>query len=64
MSSRSKPDSELLTALGQRAVRKALRVHKALGQSIVVWEDGKVVEVPAKDIDVPPVEDDPFPISK
>jgi hypothetical protein len=32
------------------AVQKALRLHKAMGVPIVVWEDGKVVEIPPEEI--------------
>ncbi len=32
------------------AVHEAIARHKALGQSIVVWRDGKVVVVPAEEI--------------
>ena len=39
----------------QRGVRKALRIHKALGNPIAVWEDGKVVWIPPEKI---VVEDD------
>lgn len=35
-----------------RGVRRALAVHKRLGQSIVIWRDGKVVWVPADEIPV------------
>lgn len=38
-------------ALGT-AVRDALRKHKRLGQSIVIWQDGKVVWVAPEDIPV------------
>jgi len=34
------------------AVREALWRHKQLGESIVIWEDGKVVEIPPEEIDV------------
>lgn len=54
-------EAKRIEAAGQRAVRDAMRVHKALGQSVVVWKDGKVVEIPATEIDVPSVENDPLP---
>ena len=38
-------------ALGT-AVRNALREHKRLGQSIVIWQDGKVVTLAPEDIPV------------
>ena len=34
----------------KRGVREALLRHKKLGQSIVVWQDGKVVEIPPDQI--------------
>lgn len=37
----------------RRAVGHALRLHKALGNPIAVWEDGKVVMVPADEITIP-----------
>jgi hypothetical protein len=37
----------------RRAVRHALKLHKALGNPIAVWEDGKVVMVPADEIIIP-----------
>ncbi len=36
----------------RRAVRDALRVHKALGNPIAVWRDGKVVWIPPEKIPV------------
>ena len=36
----------------REAVREALLRHKKLGESIVVWKDGKVVWVPPEEIDV------------
>ena len=32
------------------AVQKAIRFHKFMGEPIVVWENGKVVEIPPEDI--------------
>lgn len=45
-------------ALG-RAVEDALRRHKLLGQSIVVWRDGRVVRIPADQIEIPLPDDAP-----
>jgi len=42
-----------IVAAAGSAVRKALRAHKAAGDSIVVWENGRVVKVPAAKISVP-----------
>jgi hypothetical protein len=36
----------------QAAVQRALTVHKKLGHSIVVWEDGKVVVIPHERIKI------------
>jgi len=36
----------------REAVREALLRHKKLGESIVVWKDGKVVWVPPEEIEV------------
>ena len=44
-------DEEVGHALGM-AVRKALREHKRLGQSVAVWQDGKVVTLAPEDIPV------------
>jgi predicted ABC-type ATPase len=35
-----------------KAVTAALRRHKELGESIVIWRDGKIVVVPPEEIDV------------
>jgi hypothetical protein len=44
----------------QRALREAwintLDRHKRLGNPIVVWRDGKVVWIPAEDIEIPDTE--------
>jgi len=42
----------------RRGVSKALERHKKLGQSVVIWRDGKVVKVPPEEIEVPPYPDD------
>ena len=34
------------------AAREAIARHRALGQSIVIWRDGKVVVVPAEEIEI------------
>ena len=41
-----------LDTLAQTAVRDALREHKRLGQSVVVWQEGKVVTLAPEDIPV------------
>ena len=35
-----------------RAVTEALRRHKARGESVVIWRDGKIVELKPEEIDV------------
>ena len=32
------------------AVQKAIRFHKLMGRPIIVWKDGKVVEIPPEEI--------------
>jgi hypothetical protein len=34
----------------RKAVQHAIRFHKIMGQSIYVWRDGRVVEIPPEDI--------------
>lgn len=34
----------------RRGVAKALAQHKEAGRSIHIWQDGKVIEIPAKKI--------------
>ena len=46
---RMKDTQRLLNAM-DKAVHDALRTHKLLGQSIVVWEDGKVKIIPPDQI--------------
>ena len=46
---RMKDTQRLLDAM-DKAVHDALRKHKLLGQSIVVWEDGKVKIIPPDEI--------------
>ncbi len=45
-------DGKRLDYLAKEAVRDALRQHKRLGQSVAVWQDGKVVTVAPEDIPV------------
>lgn len=42
-------DAEMLAALHEGA-RDARRLHKALGVPIVIWRDGRVVEIPPEEI--------------
>jgi hypothetical protein len=43
-------DSKRVAAAMGQAVQDALRVHKALGHSVVSWENGKVVIIPPDEI--------------
>jgi hypothetical protein len=45
-------DSARVTQALGRAVQNALRVHKALGHSVVGWENGKVVIIPPEEIEI------------
>lgn len=45
------PVSEI-TEILTRAGRDALARHKALGQSVAVWRDGRVVVIPPEEIDI------------
>jgi len=36
----------------KKAVAKAIADHKRTGDPIVIWRDGKVVKIPAKQIEV------------
>ncbi len=43
----------LLLKVLQRAVRKALSIHKRLGNPVAAWQGGRVVWIPADQIPVP-----------
>ena len=45
-------DDARIDALAKEAVRDTLREHKRKGQSVVVWQDGKVVTLAPEDIPV------------
>ena len=47
-------DTEAVLRAAARGVREALRRHKLLGESIASWENGRVVEIKAEDIVLPP----------
>ncbi len=42
-------DQRMLDAI-ERGIQQACKVNKALGLSMVVWEDGQVKEILAKDL--------------
>ncbi len=37
----------------RRAVRDALKFHKAIGNPVAAWRNGAVVWIPAEDIEIP-----------
>lgn len=37
----------------RKGVAKAFLEHKLTGHSIVVWKNGKIVEIPADEIEIP-----------
>jgi hypothetical protein len=43
-------DSAAIQRAMESAVREAVLRHKRLGQSIFVWRDGRVVEIPPEEI--------------
>ncbi len=43
-------DGRVIDAAMRRAVRRALLEHKRRGESIVVWQDGRVVTLRADEI--------------
>jgi hypothetical protein len=45
-------DGRAIDAALRRGVLAALREHKRRGESIVVWQDGRVVTLPADEISV------------
>lgn len=45
-------DGTAVDRAARDAVRAALLRHKRLGESIVVWRDGRLVEVPPEEISV------------
>ena len=49
-------DTARIQAALRLATQDALRLHKAIGNPIVVWRDGKVVWIPPEEI---PVDLDP-----
>ena len=45
-------DDKAVTAAIANGIRAAIRRHKLLGESIVVWKNGKVVWIKPEDIEV------------
>ena len=44
--------AEIQVLMG-KAIRQALTRHKKLGESVAVWQDGRVVTLSAEDIPTP-----------
>lgn len=42
--------TELILRLAQQAVAEAIERHRRLGESIVIWRDGKIVTLTADEI--------------
>ena len=45
-------DTEGIERAMAEAIRETVREHKLLGFPIVVWQDGKVVEIPPEEIEL------------
>jgi hypothetical protein len=45
-------DSERILRAVNKAVTAALRRHKALGQSVVIWRNGKIVTLAPEEIEI------------
>jgi hypothetical protein len=48
-------DAKRVEAAVQEAVREALIFHKSIGNSIAEWRDGRIVLIPAEEIEIPQV---------
>ena len=46
--------AEAIELVLQAGVRRALSIHKRLGNPIAIWKDGKVVIVPPEEIVISP----------
>ena len=51
-------ETDLVEHALHKAVVGAMIRHKRLGNPIVVWRDGKVVWIPAEEIEIPDTETD------
>jgi len=45
-------EAKAIEAVLRRAVNHALLMHKRAGNSVAAWKDGKVVWIPAEEIEV------------
>jgi hypothetical protein len=43
-------DDALVTAAIQRGAREAVSKHAQAGQPVAIWQDGKVVWIPAEEV--------------
>lgn len=50
-------DEELVLCEMRQAVREALARHKLAGNPVAVWQDGRVVWIPAEEIRLEPDEE-------
>ena len=46
-------EAKAIETVLRRAVNHALLMHKQAGNSIATWKDGKVVLIPAEEIEIP-----------
>ena len=51
--SKKQPDMSEMQLLMGKAVWQAVARHKKLGESVAVWQDGRVVTLSAEDIPTP-----------
>jgi hypothetical protein len=55
----TKPELGMALEALKRGVRQELKIHKALGNPIAEWRDGKVVWIPATEIQIDEEESTP-----
>jgi len=48
--SRLSPEAQVALIAAREAVSRAIERHRRMGESIVIWRDGKVVIVPPEEI--------------
>ena len=56
-------NAEMVLEALRRGVRQELKIHKTLGNPIAIWRDGKVVWIPADQIQIDDEERTPTPHS-
>jgi len=47
-------EADVIEVALRRAIRHALLMHKRAGNPVAGWKDGKVVWIPAEEIEIPP----------